>query len=208
MGEEANHKLSATESVQGEAAKAGNDDVMNALKSIADRIEAAEKKTDARFTEVGRDFGKLRERFKLGDIPLSTAANDETVKGASPPPVTREDVLAYYELGEIARSLPDTLRQKVQTMLSDGTPFAEVRERVNFALEFQGTAATVVPQSSNPASLLAPKGIAAIAAQKQPVHKPASKAEYLEIVKSDPTRLAALRKLPTSDFDPSKLPDK
>lgn len=155
-------------------------------------------KVEGRLSEVGKDFGRLRE--KLDGRRSPPPADPE--KPVSSAPVTGANLADVLALGRITAGLPDEVRGEIDQLVSDGS-FREARRLAEFAEKLAKSQPSATPGQT---TVKVPTGHAATAA-----HSPApgwpSKREYVELVRNRATDKAAAARLSALQDDPGFDPN-
>ena len=95
-------------------------------------------KVEGRLSEIGKDFGRIREKLKLtepNDAPKAPAAGDP-----------RADALAAMKLGETRARLNEKARSRLDEKLANGMSFADAISWADDILSL----ATQVPEGAKP----------------------------------------------------------
>lgn len=135
-------------------------------------------KVDGRLSEIGKDFGRLRDK-----LPKEPEAKTEAVK---PSVDHRAETLAAMSLGELRMKLPAKAQAKLQARIEAGEPFTAVKAWAEDLLD------SIPEQSvSRDAKPPVPNGIAASAAPFGTVQDWTQK-KLTELARTDPKRFNAV----------------
>lgn len=159
------------------------------FKSFAEKVEG-------KFTQIGQDFGRVREKLKAEPEGAKPA-------DAAPAAVTREDLTAALTLGSLMAGLPESAREKINARVA--------KQGYSAALEFAQDLAALLPAAKADGSPAEPKrpappGLPASGAQSLTPSRPRSKQEYFALKTSDPAAFKALER--DDSFDPNNLPSR
>lgn len=164
--------------------------MLGALKDSVEGLAGSHKKLTG-------DVIGLRKKLQPEDKPGDKPSGDKPTT-AAPPTV---DPFALLDLGAKLAALPNKARDSLKELVGEGASPAEIQRAMAFVQLGLGSVETTDPKNGE-----TPKrnGFAATAAPSSAKASwPATQAEYMEIVKTDKKRAAALRSDP--DFDPYKL---
>lgn len=134
-----------TTDVTGETPKDGGDqpDVVSLLQSLKQDIDARFEKIDGKFSLLGKDNAGFRKRLdKLKGEPSAADGTQGDGDGARPntPAAPAVDPRDYLRLGASMAKLNAKGQERVQAMLDEGRPLAEIANMADTILEFSAPA--------------------------------------------------------------------
>lgn len=146
-------------------------------------------KVDGRFGQIGKDFGRVREKLGVKEQP-----DGESVK----PSV--ENAQMAFKLGRAMNGLNADAQAYVQNMIDEGRAYKDVLSAAELIGRFGNAAA-----SAGASAPMAPTGVAASAASRTSPAWPQD-LESLQALKKDNAKLYNELMAPNHPFDPTVLP--
>lgn len=173
----------------------------SASDSLEARLVAFMDKVEGKFTLLGQDMGKLRDRIGKGsDSPASAPAANGATQTA-PAGLTAADLMAAMNLGALRAGLTKAQQEALDGQIAGGRSFVDALAFAEFAkLGAQAPASNA--SGATPAVAPPTQGVASTHLPTQP-DQPADLASLFEIKAKDPVRYKAIMDDPS--FDPSAL---
>lgn len=99
------------------------------FKALSEDFQKLKADTEGRFSQVGKDFGKVRSRLDRSKGGEPPDPKTPTNGGGEP---KGSDSLAVFQLGRLLGSLPDDVGADLETMIADGVDIKTVVDRAEF----------------------------------------------------------------------------
>lgn len=139
----------------------------------SDSIAAFMEEMRGKFSQVGKDLGRLRDKLEQP----SKSATPKT-KTEHPGDTSRDELFAAVRYGEVVRDVPKTVRDQLDGMLREGRSFADVMLIAEMIKTSLAETATEVRQPT-------PAGVAASAPSRTTQALPDNWDDYIMLMKTN-----------------------